>query len=299
MNPQSEANGSSSEVEGENEKGLKVSYNLWDCYGEPFYITGALRANAWNQVYLFMGNEYLLFNYEEDQVIDDGPRLVCCGFNSLIGTAFGESGIECAIDIDYEHSTEAFIFCENLTAHIDYANDKVIRDNMVIRQLFPFLVGTVFENHIDAAFTAKESEAEPPKSAYLFKGDHYALINYGQNARLIAMGKITERFPSLRNTIFETGIDAAFSSHSNQEQVYLFKKDQYALFNYGPGTTDDYIIGGVKPILSNWHSLRTILPRENAGIDFHDHDIEPRELDDDEYEAELMKSYRICNFSSF
>ncbi|XVF04046.1 hypothetical protein REPUB_Repub05bG0047100 [Reevesia pubescens] len=216
-----------------------------------------------------MGNEYLLLNYEEDQVIDDGPRLVCCGFNSLIGTAFGESGIDCAIDIDYEHGTEAFIFSSNLSAHIDYANDKVIRGNMIIRQLFPFLVGTVFKNYIDAAFTAKESEAEPPKSAYLFKRDLYALINY------------------------------AFPSHSNQEQVYHFKKEQYALFNYGPGNTDDYIIGGVKPILSNWHSLRTILPRENAGIDFHDHDIEPRELDDNEYEAELMKSYRICNFNSF
>uniref|UniRef100_A0A803LPQ6 CCHC-type domain-containing protein n=1 Tax=Chenopodium quinoa TaxID=63459 RepID=A0A803LPQ6_CHEQI len=73
-------------------------------------------------------------------------------------------------------------------------------------------------------------------------------------------------FADWRNTIFESGFDAAFASHRNNE-AYLFKGDSYALINFAPGSADDYLIGGVKKILPNWPSLQSILPRNNRGID--------------------------------
>jgi hypothetical protein len=56
-------------------------------------------------------------------------------------------------------------------------------------------------------------------------------------------------------------------------EAYLFKGDQYALFNFGSNSShDDYIIGGVKPITpDNWASLKEILPRKPRGLDRHDH----------------------------
>ncbi|XVF04044.1 hypothetical protein REPUB_Repub05bG0046900 [Reevesia pubescens] len=250
------------------------------------YITAAFRAKAKNEAYLFMGDEYVLLNYapgsKDDKVIN-GPLLICSGYYSLIGTAFGEHGIDCAFDID-SGTTEAFIFSSNLCAHIDYApgttKDRILKGPMKITAFFPFFRGTVFENSIDAAFKAKAKN-----EAYLFKGDQYALLNFGDSknpGHLIAMRKISEGFYSLKNTIFESGIDAAFASHRDKE-AYLFKGDQYALINYAPGTTNDYIIGGVKPILTNWLSLQSILPRDNSGLDVHDHATEP-DLDRDQDE---------------
>ena len=52
--------------------------------------------------------------------------------------------------------------------------------------------------------------------------------------------KITDGFYSLKDTIFEHGIDAAFASHRCNE-AYLFKGDQYARINFAPGTTNDYL----------------------------------------------------------
>ncbi|XVE99782.1 hypothetical protein REPUB_Repub03eG0230800 [Reevesia pubescens] len=240
------------------------------------YITAAFRAYGWNEAYLFMKNEYVLLNYDPGTIgeVINGPLYIRDGFDSLVGTTFGEYGIDCAFDIDYSQSTEAFIFSGNFCTCFDYdtTNERIVKVSIPITTFFPFFKETVFQSGIDAAFKARASE-----EAYLFKGDQYALINFGDPNRpgsghlIGGICKITERFPSLRNTIFETGFDAALASHSNEDEAYLFKGDQYILINYGPGTTDDYIVGCPEPILSNWPSLSDILPRNNRGLDVHDH----------------------------
>ncbi|XVF06649.1 hypothetical protein REPUB_Repub06bG0068300 [Reevesia pubescens] len=239
------------------------------------YINAAFRARATNEAYLFMRNEYVLVNYApgstNDRVIN-GPLLICDGYPSLIGTAFGEHGIDCAFDT--HNNTEAFIFSGNLCAHIDYApgttNDRILKGPITIAAMFPFFKDTVFESGVDAAFRATAT-----LEAYIFKGDRYALINYGNNRnppRLIANRRINEGFFSFRNTIFETGIDAAFASH-RRDEAYIFKGQQYALINFAPGTTNDRIIGGIKPIIpNNWPSLVPVVPRPNRGLDIHEHE---------------------------
>ncbi|KAL2326640.1 hypothetical protein Fmac_025698 [Flemingia macrophylla] len=233
------------------------------------YVNAAFRASTENEAYLFMQNKYVLVNYApgttNDKIVN-GPLLICDGFPSLIGTPFGEYGIECAFDTDYN---EAFIFSANLCALIDYApgttNDKILSGPMPIASMFPFFKGTVFEHGIDAAF-----KATAKYEAYLFRREQYALISY-HSKTLIAIRKITDGFHSLRGTVFASDVDAAFASHRAGE-AYLFKGDSYALINFAPGTTDDYIAGGtIKEILPNWPSLRGVLPLLNKGLDFHVH----------------------------
>ncbi|XP_054814168.1 albumin-2-like isoform X2 [Prosopis cineraria] len=251
----------------------QVSRDAYDWYANRVedidsYINAAFRARSTNEAYLFMKNDYVLVNYApgstNDRIIN-GPLLICDGYHSLVGTAFGEHGIDCAFDTD---GTEAFIFSGKLCACINYApgstNDRILQGPMTIAAMFPFFKGTAFENSIDAAFRATARN-----EAYLFKGDQYALINYNSKTQ-IAIRRINEGFHSFIGTIFESGIEAAFASHRTNE-AYIFKGDQYALINFAPGSTNDYIIGGVKKIVEHWPSLKSILPCKNRGLDQHDH----------------------------
>ncbi|KAJ0856070.1 putative Hemopexin-like domain superfamily [Helianthus annuus] len=237
-------------------------------------IDAAFRSSRKDEVYVFMKNEYALINYApgstNDRVVN-GPHLICDSFPSLGGTAFAEHGIDCAFTTHYRN--ECFIFSGNLCAKIDYApgtkNDKILKGPMSIFKMFSFLKGTVFETGVDAAF-----ESSTKDEAYLFKGNKYALINYSDNKpRLFHIKDIGEGYPSLKGTIFDKGIDAAFASHRSNE-AYIFKGDTYALINFAPASSNDYIVNGPKKIFPNWPSLKSILPRPNDGLDVHDHAIE-------------------------
>ncbi|KAL7208043.1 hypothetical protein ACSBR1_029906 [Camellia fascicularis] len=242
------------------------------------YINAAFRSSIANEAYLFMKNEYVKVDYapgSTDDTVLNGPLLICDGFPSLSGTAFAEHEIDSAFGS--HNKAEAFIFSGNLCAQINYApgtlNDKIIKGPTTIAAMFPFLTEIKFESGIDAAF-----EATTRYEAYLFKDDHYALINYDSDAGVIVTGLITERFASLKDTIFKSGIQAAFASHRTDE-AYLFKEDSYALINF----TKDEIIGGVKNIVANWRSLSTILPRKNHGLDVHNHTKPDADRDHDEF----------------
>ncbi|KAE9455559.1 hypothetical protein C3L33_12536, partial [Rhododendron williamsianum] len=164
-------------------------------------------------------------------------------------------------------------------------DDKVVKGPLFICDGYGSLTGTAFAEHgIDSAFGSHYGdeadgvrkrldaafEATNKGEAYLFKDNQYALINYSSDSKLIEVRRITQGFPSLENTIFESGIDAAFASHRTNE-AYIYKGDSYALIYFAPGTTDDRIIGGVRKILPNWPSLANVLPRKNRGLDFHYH----------------------------
>ncbi|CAK9171705.1 unnamed protein product [Ilex paraguariensis] len=72
------------------------------------------------------------------------------------------------------------------------------------------------------------------------------------------------------------------------DEAYLLKGDSYALVNFASGTTNDYIIDGVKNILPNWLSLRTILSRKNRGLDVHDLTKPDVDCDHDELQKSVL-----------
>ncbi|KAJ9563875.1 LOW QUALITY PROTEIN: hypothetical protein OSB04_009035 [Centaurea solstitialis] len=241
-----------------------------DIDGIPL-VNAAFRSRRKDEVYVFMQNECALINYAPGALNDrvlSGPHLICNFFPSLSGTAFGEYGIDCAFTTHYDN--KCFIFSGNLCAKIDYApgttNDKILKGPTSIFIMFSFLKDTVFETGVDAAF-----ESSTKDKAYLFKGNQYALINYSDtNPKLFHIKDICEGYPSLKGTIFDKGIDAAFASHRRNE-AYIFKGDNYALINIAPTSTNHCLITGPKEIFPYWPSLKSILPRPNDGLDVHDH----------------------------
>lgn len=260
-------------TEKSNNKNNASGTSIWYAERVPnidSYINAGFRSYYSGEVYLFMRNEYVLLDYApgttKDKVLN-GPHLICDSFPSLRNTAFAEYGLDCAFGS--HDSKEAYIFTGNLCARINYAprtkDDYIIKGPMTIAQMFPFFKGTGFDNGVDAAF-----ESSTKYEAYVFKGNRYALINYKEPRLIGGPKKITDGFYSLKGTIFESGMEAAFASHTSKE-AYLFKGDQYALINFGPGGTNDYIINGPKKITPNWPSLATVLPHKNHCVDVHDH----------------------------
>nr|GEY97894.1 hemopexin fold protein [Tanacetum cinerariifolium] len=212
-------------------------------------------------------NEYVVLNYAPGTTnarVVNGPRYIVNGFHSLVGTYFGEYGIDAAFGC-HGGDDEAFIFSVEFCAKIKYApgttNDKILKGPDLIGEMFPFFKGTNFTANLDAAF-----ESSVPNEVYIFKGGEYALVDYIQR-KLIAIRPIVDGFNCLKNTIFDSDIGAAFASHNSQE-AYMFKGNPYVLLHSTPGDTKDYIISGPKEIVpKNWPSLVNILPRYNVGVD--------------------------------
>lgn len=260
-----------------------TDYYTYGVADEDTYIDAAFRSSRKNEAYIFFKKEYVLLNYApgtKDDYVVEGPRFIYNGFRSLACTPFAAYGIDCAFGCPGSND-EAFIFSGKLCAKIHYGtggtNDWIIEGPMTIAKMFPFFRNSRegFHEGVDAAF-----ESTVKNEAYIFKGKYYALINYATRS-LIATRPITEGFRCLANTMFESGIDAAFASHRSNE-AYLFKGKYYALIYFTPATTGDYIIGGPKEILPDWPSLRNILPRKNRGLDIYEQPEPEYERDHDE-----------------
>ncbi|BAT96651.1 Albumin-2 protein [Vigna angularis] len=224
----------------------------------PPYINAAFRSSIEYEVYFFAKNMYVRLHYTPggtDDKILTSLRLISSGFPSLAGTPFAEPGIDCSFDTE---ASEAYVFSGNLCAYIDYApgttNDKILAGPTTIAQMFPVLKNTVFADGIDSAFRSTEG-----KEVYLFKGNKYVRIAYDSKQLVGNIRNISDGFPVLYGTIFESGIDACFASHVESE-AYLFKGDKYVRIKFTPGQTDDTLVGDVTPILDGWPVLRGILP---------------------------------------
>ncbi|KAK7373209.1 hypothetical protein VNO80_06608 [Phaseolus coccineus] len=135
---------------------------------------------------------------------------------------------------------EVYFFMKNKYVRVYYTprrtDDKILTNLRLISSGFPSLAATFFaEPGMDCSFDTEVSEA------YVFSTKFCAYIDYAPG------------------TIFESGIDACFASHEESE-AYLFKGDQYVRIKFTPGTTDDVLLGNVRPILDGWPCLRGILP---------------------------------------
>ncbi|QCE05053.1 albumin-2-like [Vigna unguiculata] len=222
------------------------------------YINAAFRSSKEYQVYFFMKNKYVRLHYTPgtyDDKILTNLRLISSGFPSLAGTPFAESGIDCSFDTE---ASEAYVFSGNHCAYIDYApgttNDKILVGPTTIAQMFPVLKNTVFADGIDSAFRSTRG-----KEVYLFKGNEYCRIAYDTKKLVGSIRNIGDGFPVLKGTIFESGIDACFASHTESE-AYLFKGEKYVRIKFSPGAYDDALVGDIRLILNGWPVLKGILP---------------------------------------
>ncbi|KAG5529047.1 hypothetical protein RHGRI_029646 [Rhododendron griersonianum] len=225
------------------------------------YINAAFRSSKKGQAYLFMGTEYVVFDYSQGPShaeVVEGPLPICKGFPFLRFTFFVEYELDAAFG---SGENEAIFFLGDECAKINYSSNPSY-DIKQITEMFLFLQCTLFESDIDAALESWESN-----EAFLFKDDQCVCINYSSdNCGLVStIRPIAEFFPILKDTFFDSGIQAAFMT--NCYEVVLFKKDRWAWIKFGSPTrrfdTPFLHIGQMCP------SLRNILPRKNSGLDGH------------------------------
>ncbi|CAJ2667253.1 unnamed protein product [Trifolium pratense] len=128
-----------------------------------------------NEAYIFSRDHCSKINYDphanhshhHQAKILTGPKKIASMFTCLRGTAY-EHGIDAAIRT---HDHMVLLFKGNAYALMDYHTDHV-HANHYIRNGFKTLVGTVFENGIDAAVRSDTKD-----NAYIFKNQYFACIN--------------------------------------------------------------------------------------------------------------------------
>ncbi|WP_432141528.1 hemopexin repeat-containing protein [Streptomyces sp. bgisy084] len=100
-------------------------------------------------------------------------------------------------------------------------HDTLVKDPSPIYRTFPGLIGTRFDNQIDAALI-KESATD---EAWFFCGDQYVRYNHATNQIVSGPRSIRDGWTGLQGTSFVNGIDAAFPLDGS-DLVYLFRGDQ-------------------------------------------------------------------------
>ncbi|KAL2940968.1 Albumin-2 [Bienertia sinuspersici] len=239
-----------------------IDWYAFDVANRDIYLSATFRSSHLNEAYYISQNCCTLLYYDPtDKQYHrvDGPSFLAKKFKSLEYTPFGEHGIDGAVQL---HGDEAFIFCADLVAVINYApdtkNDKIVKGPMIISEMFPFLKETVFENGIDCACELKSTEYE----AYLFKGNLCAHIGFGPSPRLIALGDICQFIPLLKGTVYEgLGLDATYGSHdeNDDEVAHYFKYNNHTQINVNVKDGLEYVLAKA-PVI---HSI----PLQNRGLD--------------------------------
>ncbi|KAI8536368.1 hypothetical protein RHMOL_Rhmol10G0251600 [Rhododendron molle] len=236
-----------------------ANFDLENKYGS--YINAAFRSSKEGQAYLFIGTEYVVFDYSQGPSraeVVKGPLPICNGFPFLKFTFFVDYELDAAFG---SGENEAIFVLGDECAKINYSSNPSY-DIKQITEMFPFLQDTLFESDIDAALESWKSN-----EAFLFKDNQCVCINYSSDncSRVGDVSPIAECFPILKDTFFDSGIQAGFMT--NCYEVALFKQDRWAWIKLGSPTrcfdTPFLHIGKMCP------SLRNILPRKNSGLDVH------------------------------
>ncbi|MFD5094564.1 hypothetical protein ACFWMR_28455 [Amycolatopsis thailandensis] len=133
-----------------------------------------------------------------------------------------------------------------------------------IYETWPALRGTRFANKIDGGFVIPGEN----RQAYLFSGDQYLVLGLGgdRGSDWLREGPapIAERWPSLRGTGFDTGVDAAFADGQSLDTAYLIKGDKVVDVRFG-GFPLQTVAGTVRGTGEMWHTLKQADP---AGTTF-------------------------------
>ncbi|KAM7489044.1 hypothetical protein LguiB_026528 [Lonicera macranthoides] len=240
--------------------------------------------SAENEVYIFKKNKYTRLNFATGDIIQ-GPKEITEDFPFLKDNSF-KNGIAAAFASSQPN--EAYIFKGDQYAIINFkASTKEDFWVSPLKQFavdFPYVQGSVFEEGVGSAFSA-----DATNEAYIFKGDNCARISYAPGTSstddYIINGpmSIDDFIPSLGNTIFATRINVAFTSFLENEPLHppdimkpiylgtVFEDgldaafsanatNEAYIFNYALGTTYDYTIKHVTPINDGFLSLRGIIP---------------------------------------
>ncbi|KAI0067951.1 hypothetical protein BV25DRAFT_894797 [Artomyces pyxidatus] len=100
--------------------------------------------------------------------------------------------------------------------------------------------------------------ANPGNEAYFFCKHEYARLNVqpGQTGATVLEGpkSIADNWHALKAAGFGH-VDAVLINPHDSTQAYFFHDEHYALIRVSPGTSNDILVDGPKPIAGNWPAL--------------------------------------------
>lgn len=203
-------------------------------------------------VILFNAPNFVTLQFSEAGANDDhllGPvKSIWNDWPFLRGTQFA-NGFNAAFRIP--GSSRAYVFVGGNYALIDIQDQCIVEGPKKIWDGWQSLRTTAFVDGIDAVFPSSCKD-----EYYMFRNDHYAVVNLVEDRIIQGPLEIGDGWPSLKGTKFESGIDAAFV-FPDKEEVYMFRGDHYVLVAYEPGTTNDRIVSGPGMIRNAWPSVRS------------------------------------------
>ncbi|KEH16358.1 albumin-2 protein, partial [Medicago truncatula] len=188
-------------------------------------IGAAFRSSRPYECYLFVKERYVILNYHNKELIS-GPVDIEAGFPMFSKTIF-KRGVDSSFETE---GNVAYFFYKSKCVKTDYAPRsgpaaaRIVIGPVEIVEMFPSLEATPFANGIDAALKYNGSS-----QIALFKGNMCGVLDYNSNY-VYNVVNITSIYPAFVNTVFQEGIDAAFTSYSGSE-IFIFKGDQYARIN--------------------------------------------------------------------
>jgi hypothetical protein len=211
-------------------------------------IGAAFRSSRPNECYLFVKERYVILDYHNKDFISC-PVDIDAGFPMFSKTIF-KRGIDSSFETE---GNVAYFFSKSQCVKTDYAPcsgpaaARIVLGPVEIVSMFPSLETTPFAYGIDAAFRLDCSS-----EAVLFKGNMCGFLNYNSNYVYNVL-HITNLFPAFVNTVFQEGIDAAFTAYGGNE-IFIFKGEHCARVNLSL-----QFIGGIKRIHDEWPILRGII----------------------------------------
>ncbi|KAJ8437591.1 hypothetical protein Cgig2_005342 [Carnegiea gigantea] len=232
-----------------------VQYYTYGVTEEHNYLDSALRSSTYGEVFFFIQEEYVIVNHDlgaADDYVVDGPGFIPYKSQYLHHTAFSEHSIACAFG--YSGVSKGFMF----SGKQHYGRSAIVEGPKTIAQMFLFLYYTrlKFDKGLDVAF-----EVTGKFTAYFFKRDYSALVQYGSGRKLLS---ISLGWNALR-------LIAVLALHllHTQYEYHIFKGQYYALLKYNLKGSAHTLPNGASEICPNRKSLCNILPQH---VPDHDQD---------------------------
>ncbi|GII87705.1 hypothetical protein Ssi03_56950 [Sphaerisporangium siamense] len=200
-----------------------------------------------NAVVFFQANEIMLYDVSKDTILV-GPLPISYSWPALAGTDFAD-GVSAATAIPGATAT-LWLFRGSKYVRYSATDQSILVGPKEIYDGWPGLRGTAFVDYIDAAV----KDPSGANAVYLFRGPEVVRYNL-DNDTITGPSLITNALPGLEQTDFVHGVSAALACPGFQNQVWLFRDDEYLRYN----TYDCQIRIEPKPIAAGWSGLQNKL----------------------------------------
>lgn len=222
------------------------------CRSGPDYVTfpfsGGFDAatnvpDSVTDVYLFRGDQYLRYNTKKQRV-RYGPMRIINGWPGLADTRYA-AGVDATV-FRPGYTGELWFFREGKYIRYKIGDEKIVKSETSVDRGWTGLVGTGFGREI----TAVVNHPSKPGIMWIFDNSEYVRYDEPTNEVIVGPQQITRGWPGLRNTGFDSGIQAAINIPGNTSDILLFQGDRYIRYNT---RTETAVAGGF--IVELWPGL--------------------------------------------